>query len=306
MSTTHINVASALLTTTIIGAPAAMAQHAGDIWLEIHDQTLVTGNTDGGTITHDHRVFASEFGESGIPGFSDEPGFDSGTNAFDPGSEIGFNLLDGLRVWNGTDFDTLATPTLTVSFATLSVESSTGFVPGFSIPVSVDGEFHKHLTFTINDSSTPAVYLMEYEMYSTENGVLTSERFAIVYNNEADEMIHDEAIEYMEQGIRPGLKWEPPTLVADADNILTVIGATPGNRVHFAYAFGLGSTPIPGCPGTSSVLEAPALIGSAFADADGVASLAVYVPGAAVGLTVHLQAVDPETCSAANWVTSTF
>lgn len=295
------SMASALLLTS-----GAMAQHAGDIYLEVHDATLLTGNTDEATITHDHRVYASEFGESGIPGFSDEPGFDSPVNAFDPGSEIGFNLLDGLRVWNGTDFSTLASPTLRVSFASLFVDSSTDFVPGFSVPVSADGEFHKHLSFTLSDANATGVYLMMFEMYSNENGVLASEQFAIVYNNEEDELVHDEAIEYMEEIIRPGLKWEPPELAAGVDNALTIIGATPGNRVYFGYARSLGSSPIPGCPGVSSILSAPTLGGSVIADAGGEATLTAFVPGSAAGLTVFLQAVDPATCDVSNWVSTTF
>ena len=53
-------------------------------------------------------------------------------------------------------------------------------------------------------------------------------------------------------------------------------------------------------------LDAPNLLGSAVADAGGVATITRFVPGEASGRTVVLQAVEASTCKFSNVVTFTF
>ncbi|GEM_PF-6151006 len=93
---------------------------------------------------------------------------------------------------------------------------------------------------------------------------------------------------------------------AGTTNTLSVYGATPGQRVYFAYALRDGQTPVPGCPEVVLFLQRPVVIGSAVADGNGEASLNVFVPGAARGVTVVLQALERDLCNESNAIFHTF
>lgn len=304
MNSNTINT-TVLTLATLTAASTALAQHAGDIFVENVDGQLTTGLVSANTTIHDHRVFASEFGET-FPNFTDEPGFDSDAGQFAPGSQIGFDILTSLRLWDGQDFTTQASVSITVSFANLSVETGNGFVEGFGLPVANNGEWHKHLNFVINQPHTPGIYLMSMQLWSTEQGLATSEPFYIVFNQETDEAIHDEAIEWAEENLVPGIRFHDVDLMAGANNEFAVIGATPGERVTFIYGLRTGSTNIPGCPGTTVGIRNPTIMGSTRADVDGHASISKFVPGAAVGRTVFFGAVEQSTCIVGNIVEHTF
>lgn len=88
----------------------------------------------------------------------------------------------------------------------------------------------------------------------------------------------------------PGLAGVVNTLAAD--------GLTAGATAHFLAARQLGATPVPGCAGLVVDLRQPALLGSAAADAQGAARLTAFVPAAASGALIALQAVDRGACRA--------
>ncbi|MBI3990148.1 MAG: hypothetical protein HY347_11100 [candidate division NC10 bacterium] len=89
-------------------------------------------------------------------------------------------------------------------------------------------------------------------------------------------------------------------------NTIEVSGATPSTRIFFVHGFQDGSTVVPGCPGVTVDILNPKLDGSAVADAYGDVSLRAFVPGAASGRTVLLQAVERSSCTVSNLVTHTF
>ncbi len=78
-----------------------------------------------------------------------------------------------------------------------------------------------------------------------------------------------------------------------------ITGATPMGTVAVAYGPG-GSFTIPStsCAGVVLAISNPTLGGMIVADASGIATLSVNIPGAACGLTV--QAVDMTSCLASN------
>lgn len=99
---------------------------------------------------------------------------------------------------------------------------------------------------------------------------------------------------------------EPIPGEAGRVNRLTAIGANPGATIWFVYGRREGSTPIPGCPGVSVLLDAPAIIGSAVADAEGVATLDRFVPLGARGVEILLQCVDRQHCRMSRIARTTF
>lgn len=84
---------------------------------------------------------------------------------------------------------------------------------------------------------------------------------------------------------------------AGADNTLRATFATPLARVHFVAGFRNGSPAVPGCPGTALGIRAPRLLGAAFADALGVATLSFRVPARASGRAVLVQAAELGNCT---------
>ena len=95
------------------------------------------------------------------------------------------------------------------------------------------------------------------------------------------------------------------TIVGDCPGAMTlqVDGATPGERVAFLYARGMGGVAIPPgnlCAGTPLGLDSSAtLLGTARADGAGRATLDGKAPPAACGRVV-VQAIDLASCSTSN------
>ncbi len=104
---------------------------------------------------------------------------------------------------------------------------------------------------------------------------------------------------------------QPIPGLAGRRNTLTASGVTPGKKVYFVYGLQGGGSVIPGCDLAETLaaiqIENSKIIGSATANAQGVASLDVNVPGAARNAgEVLIQAVVPTDCVISNLVVEVF
>lgn len=190
---------------------ASATAHEGDVGVSIYNGRLVTSLVDeGGTLAgaiDRERVFGSEFGEAGIPNFADEPGFY--TDVLTPGTSIGFNILDAVRIWNGSDFSQVSPTTITVSEdssvpGTMEVTSGAGFVAGFEfIEADANGFFDDHPDFLLDAPAGQGlgIYLLALEL--TSDAANDSRPFWIVFNNGQDEEDHDAAIEWVVANLVP-------------------------------------------------------------------------------------------------------
>lgn len=166
----------------------AQAQlHDGDIILTINESRLTTNAVSTGSIIP-NRVFATTFGSFD---FTDSPGFDTPSGALPPGSQIGFNVLKALRLWDGSAFpaDSSGIPAERLrirktGFGDIFTPSADTFTPGFGIDVSSGGEFHQHVGFTLQSPNGAGIYLLELELWSSVPSILTSEPLWIVFNND--------------------------------------------------------------------------------------------------------------------------
>ncbi|MFG0329483.1 MAG: hypothetical protein ACF8PN_06230 [Phycisphaerales bacterium] len=103
------------------------------------------------------------------------------------------------------------------------------------------------------------------------------------------------------------LLMQPVPGEANTNNTLWANGAGSSVRVYFVYGFRAGSTNVPNCPGLTVGIANPTIAGSAVADGTGVASLMSFVPAAASGRTLLIQAVEAAPdCRVSNLVTYTF
>jgi hypothetical protein len=193
-----------MLTGAIAAALAASSAVAvadeghGDIEVEVKGDKLVT----------EGRVFEAVFGDSGIPFFTDDPGFEGDAGVFTIGTTIGFNIMAALGLWNGKGFDDLNPldqETLTISFGPASATTDTGFVNGFDFVSDASNGFDVHLGFTLNRSGgfDPAdgIYLLALQL--TSNNYLASETFWIVFDNNIGDEKLDQAVAWVEANLVP-------------------------------------------------------------------------------------------------------
>lgn len=186
---------------------SAMAQHAGDILVSIDNgrlSTALSSEDEPPAVTPGVRVFGAELGED-VPNITDEPGFDSPEGEFLGIASLGFNIRSALRVWDGADFDAIATPQMGISFGPASVLTPLADIltPGISLNVTPEGDWHNHFTFELNAPATDGVYLLELELFASDPSIQTSLPFWIVFNQNADEADHDAAIDWATANLAP-------------------------------------------------------------------------------------------------------
>jgi len=181
------------------GVPTTMAQHAGDVYIEDFDGVIRTGGIlEDSSLDIPITVFAATMNGSG---FTSDPGFDTAPPMFQVGTRIGLNFLDTLHVWNGCGFEPTESVALRLSFFTVFADSGIGFAPGFDLAVEGNGGWHKHYTHsvrTVEDGTAPdaGIYMMRFELYSTDPSLDPSAPFWFIYNFNAPVAEHDQAIEW--------------------------------------------------------------------------------------------------------------
>lgn len=228
------------VTAAALFAAASSTALAGelDVWVSFDNGRIVTGSADKSTnpvtFTSGVRVFEAEFGElPDFPNLLDEPGFF--TETLPAGTGIGFNILDALRVWNGSDFGTIGAQTMSIfgdPFPDGDVATTPGsadvFVPGFQfIEADASGSFDDHPTFQLNNQAD-GVYLLSIELFTDADGIAASEPMYIVFGSNIDGSLGDDIA--FELAIESAV-----------DYVNTVIIPTPGTAGLLALA-GLAAT----------------------------------------------------------------
>ncbi len=172
---------------TIALVASAAAQHLGDIEIHLDGGRLVTENPGGVD-----RVYVNEFDDLGGVLFTDEPGFESDTNALPAGATIGFNVLDALWYWDGAALAEAPTPAI-LQFAlddnTVNVTAASDFQAGFAIATaSSSGTMHTHPSYSLAPSDAPAgVYGIVLEL--TSPGWEPSLPFLIAFNLGIEDLV---------------------------------------------------------------------------------------------------------------------
>lgn len=173
-----------------------------DVWVSFDNGRIVTGEADKSatpvTFTPGVRAFEAEFGEvPGFPNLLGEPGFY--TEHLPANTGIGFNIVDALRSWNGTDFDTIPAQTMSIfgdpfpdGDVATTPASPGAFVPGFQfIQADTNGFFDDHPSFQLNDQAD-GVYLLSLELFTDASGIANSEAMYIVFGSNIDGSLGDD------------------------------------------------------------------------------------------------------------------
>ncbi|MBC7771942.1 MAG: hypothetical protein H7210_05570 [Pyrinomonadaceae bacterium] len=191
--------------TTLSLCTIAAAQHRGDIVLDI-DATpsphIRTNQFDlNGVVTPDVRVFGATLGVA-FPNFTDSPGFDSLPGTFPFPSSNGFRIRKALRLWNGTDFHIIPDEQMEIAFGPLGpvvTPATDQIVTGFLLSVGSNGQWHRHLEYTLGDPADAGVYLLELDLFSSAAAIGPSDPFWLVFNQNsaaadadaAEQWVHD-------------------------------------------------------------------------------------------------------------------
>lgn len=199
--------------------------HGGDIGVKLDAGSLKVGAVDENDNFTDQKVFESEFED--VAGFvtTEDPGFDGEAGTFPYPSSIGFNFVAPLSVWTGAGFaPTAHTITAFHTDTNQSATTGAGSVPGFSVDVAPNGEWHEHFSFFLNspDSNPPAngIYLLQMDLFHSDNSIGNSGTFAIVFNWGMSEEGHEAAVDYVNANIVP----EPSALVALGSGMVALLG----------------------------------------------------------------------------------
>ncbi len=199
---------------------AAHAQvHESDVMLAIREDAIATGVFSGGQF-EPARVFVSTLGEA-FPNFATDPGFDCAPGTFPAGSRIGFTLRGRLRTWSDTCgcFEAREEPpVMFVDYFGGALHSETppddSTVTGFTIAVGANGQWHRHLEYTLQPPAEQGVYLMEMTLYSTSPLIGASEPFWIVFNQNADPSLVASAADWVVENLAS----PPAPCIADFNN----------------------------------------------------------------------------------------
>jgi hypothetical protein len=126
------------------------------------------------------RIFETAFENDGVGNLvAEEPGFFA--NSLDAGAAIGFNVLVGIRAWNGASFDAAGVESMLISenFGGISppeITTGTGFTAGFDFAVADGtGSFDDHPWFVMPDTTT-GIKLLELEV-TAPNGATSQPLF---------------------------------------------------------------------------------------------------------------------------------
>ena len=200
---------------TGVAASSALAQlHETDIIIRFNAGTIETGGVDAvtGIPAFPRRVFPGTFAANG---FTNDPGIDSDTGLLPSSQRVGFDFVDGLRVWNGTDFLQYSTTPIRIRFGGLSAVTPlfATSAAGFGLAPLSSGQFHRHLGFTLcaNPSdpvpctvipAEPAVYLLQLSLWTTVQNVSNSAPYFIVFNRNAESQAFTDALRFVENGLR--------------------------------------------------------------------------------------------------------
>lgn len=189
----------------------AAAQHHEDIILGVIDNKIVTGIVDGsGQPQYPHYVWAENFGSAGFPNFAVDPGFDSPSGTFTPGTVVGISIRKALRAWNEDDEHFLDVPedqTISISRFSSTITTPTSDPGCAAFPslalgaANSSGIIHVHPDYFLDPPHEPGVYLLELQVWANAEGLFDSDPFWIVFNQNQPQSIVADALAWVEDNL---------------------------------------------------------------------------------------------------------
>jgi hypothetical protein len=172
----------------------ALAQHAGDVAITRSGSALFTNAYDADLSPVPERLFVTTLGDTGVPRFTSNPGFEAAAGTFPAGTRLGWKAVDGLRRWNGSTFEPVTGIEMEVKYLTAKFVVAEQPVAGFDLAVQSNGGIHRHLSFTLRDPSgtgpASGAYLLSLQLNAAALSG-SSETFWILFNDGLDAATFD-------------------------------------------------------------------------------------------------------------------
>lgn len=209
--------------------------HDADLAIRVGDGSRIEfglPSETGGGSEWGVRVARARLDLASFPNLTDNPGFDSASGSFTPGTAIGFDLLAPLYLWDGEEFSTIDPDyamSVTKGDDVVTTPESAGRVTGFTFgSADSGGRFHHHVRFFLDPfelSSVPGLWLLEMELWSKNAAVLPSEPLFLVFASGAEAFAQqDEAVGWVEQNLIGGPC--SPADIAEPDGVLDLSDIT--------------------------------------------------------------------------------
>jgi hypothetical protein len=213
------------------------AQHATDIAVTVSEGALQTNRYDENLQLAPARVFTGTFGDTGVPQFTADPGYEAASGTFTSGTRIGWRSVAPLLRWDGADF--VATDAqVQFKYLTASFVVGTTPVTGFTVLVSSSGGLHRHLNMTLLGAGGAAplagAYLVPMQLYTTTPS-MQSETYWLVLNESLPQLAFEAAV------TEARARFEATPCFGDVDGS----GEVDNGDVAFAL---LDYGPCTGCP----------------------------------------------------------
>ncbi|MGH7244526.1 MAG: hypothetical protein ACREJD_14030 [Phycisphaerales bacterium] len=186
----------------VIGGLCAAAAIGGNIALaDDIDLRIVGGKiqthlvSEIGVPLGPSRVFGGGFAEVSGQWFADDPGFQVAPGQLNSGGNLLVAFTQAMRVWNGSNFATIAANSVTATYGIPSNTITTPFTDmvtaNLLLPVQAGGGLHEHPDLELNvapGNNDPAFYLVTGRL--SYAGVQDSDPFFIVFGvNATDDQI---------------------------------------------------------------------------------------------------------------------
>jgi hypothetical protein len=240
---------TAALCITLSCAPAALAQlHQSDVILRVNGGRIETGWVSPCSLQAEfpHNVFVTRLGDFDT---INDPGFDAEPGALPASTQVGFDITSALRVWNGTDFATIAEPRLRIRLGPPSnsrlTPTTDALVPGFGLTTSASGLYHFHYNYTLLSQASPpaspaepGVYLLTLRFWANNPQIAPSQPLYIILGQSADDATLSAAAAAFAASVGTSLTCgDTPACPADVTGDGTVDGS---DFITFINSFAIG------------------------------------------------------------------
>jgi hypothetical protein len=198
--------------------------HAVDVILQVQSGGIVTGRVDDGVTDSPRYVFQGTLGDTGVPGGTANPGFDSENGTFAAQQIVGITIRKALRVWNGNGFSLIAgspTPVTTMQLVRNSTTLTTPNVdppPGsFGADLTLGqansvGRLHQHPAYLLQGGTSAGIYMLELQVWMGDDATGVSAPICVLFNQNAEQTDVDAAFAWAEANFHT-----PPPPVCDAN-----------------------------------------------------------------------------------------
>lgn len=176
----------------LFNAVAAAQPHSGDVIVKLEAGRLISGRLVQGNVSFPWQVASATFGDTGIPGATFNPGYDSEIGALPPTQLVGLTIRKALRVWDGQTFSTIpgqpVPPRLNIIKNNVTITTpindpgSCGVGDSLILGiVNSSGKIHEHPAYQLVNPAE-GVYLLEVELWLGQPGHAASRPVSIVFN----------------------------------------------------------------------------------------------------------------------------